>query len=361
MSDWSQADLDALPAALRRLLDDELAAGNTILEVGHHFPAAPCGAFVMLAAPVTTHPRANGDGISFYQRNSASYSGEFADPQRHFFILEAPLPPPPPPDMDAIRAAATLQRTPDRDADVADSSETRSDDGARIDGGAREGRAHVGASGAAGDDARGSRTRPRDEATPLQRFEASRVLSYSSWRDGDGMDLEALRAMSPADRRRVEPTLIPPASWREVEALAVIGSPRATRALAAAARDAVLPVRLAVARHAAALVDDALHTAMLVQALERADITSGLSEALDQMADFHPPPIVDALLRAAMEREGDVAYHCAELLAVIHGVVPSRHDWSMRPLFLRFNTDDREERRAALQELQQRFAHGPTD
>jgi hypothetical protein len=107
-----------------------------------------------------------------------------------------------------------------------------------------------------------------------------------------------------------------------------------------------------VARHAPELVDPSRRIAMLVQALETAQITSGLSEALDQIETFHPPPVIDALFRGLVEREGDVAYHCAEMLAVIHGAVPSRYDWSMRPLFLRFNTDDREARREALAELE---------
>jgi hypothetical protein len=317
MSGWSQTDLDAFPPALRQVLDAELAAGNSIVEVGHHHPAAPCGAFVMLASPVTTHPRANTDAIGFYQRNSSSYSGEFADRQRHFFILEPPLPPPEPPDMDAIRAAANIQVVHDREGSPA----------SRHDAGP-------------------------SNRSPMQRFEASRAIYLSTWREGDGFDLDALRAMTPAQRRTVAASLIPPAGWREVEALAAIGGARVRRALAEAARSGSLRTRLAVAYLSPQLVDRSLHTEMLVQALQTAQIMSGLSEALDQIETFHPPPVLDALFRGLMEREGEVAYHCAELLAVIHGVVPSRHDWSMRPLYLRFNTEDREARREALAELE---------
>ena len=63
-------DIAALPPILRALLDAELAAGNTIVEVGHSFPAPPVGAYFKLARPVTTRVRASGDGVDFYDRPS---------------------------------------------------------------------------------------------------------------------------------------------------------------------------------------------------------------------------------------------------------------------------------------------------
>ena len=51
-----RADIDTLLPALRRLLDDELAAGNVIMEVGHHHPAAPAGVFVMLVTGYDPSP-----------------------------------------------------------------------------------------------------------------------------------------------------------------------------------------------------------------------------------------------------------------------------------------------------------------
>jgi len=77
-----------------------------------------------------------------------------------------------------------------------------------------------------------------------------------------------------------------------------------------------------------------------------------MSRALEQIEAFHPPVIMDALWRGLTEREGDVAYHCAETLAIIHGAISSRFDWTLRPLFLRFNTDDADQRRDAKRELE---------
>ncbi len=96
-------DIDAFPATLRELIEAELMAGNTIIEQASTSPAPASGAYVMLANPVTTRPRKTTEGVTFYERNSSSYSGEFTDAERYFFVLEPPLPYQAP-DMDAIRA-----------------------------------------------------------------------------------------------------------------------------------------------------------------------------------------------------------------------------------------------------------------
>ena len=106
-----EKELAQFPAALRALVEAELAAGNSVVEVGHSHPAPPVGAYFKLANKVTTRPRTSGDGLRFYERNSSLYSGEFTDAQRFFFVLEPANPPPPEPDMDAIRQA--LEPRPD--------------------------------------------------------------------------------------------------------------------------------------------------------------------------------------------------------------------------------------------------------
>ncbi|MDP3072328.1 MAG: hypothetical protein Q8N18_18700 [Opitutaceae bacterium] len=100
-----QKELAAFPAALRTLIEAELKAGNTIVEVASRFPAPPAGAYLKLEKSVSTRPRKTADGVNFYDRNSASYSGEFTDAQRFYLVLEPARPPEAPPDMDAIRDA----------------------------------------------------------------------------------------------------------------------------------------------------------------------------------------------------------------------------------------------------------------
>ncbi len=99
------------PASLRDLVEAELQAGNSIVAIENGFPAAPCGASVKLEKSVQEERRRSKGEVSFYARNNSSYAGEFTTEQRHFFVLEPPLPPEPPPDMDAIRKA--LEPKPD--------------------------------------------------------------------------------------------------------------------------------------------------------------------------------------------------------------------------------------------------------
>jgi hypothetical protein len=95
-------EIAAFPATLRELIEAELAAGNKIVEISSGFPAPPAGAYLMLEKPVGTRPRKTADGLKFYERNSSSYSGEFTDADRFYFVLEPPHPPPAEPDMDAF-------------------------------------------------------------------------------------------------------------------------------------------------------------------------------------------------------------------------------------------------------------------
>lgn len=98
-----EAELANFPLSLRFLVENELTAGNAIIEIGHSFPSPPAGAYIKLAKKVSTRARADGDGLSFYERNSSIYSGEFTDAKRFYFVLEPPNPPPAELDMDAIR------------------------------------------------------------------------------------------------------------------------------------------------------------------------------------------------------------------------------------------------------------------
>lgn len=103
--DHFSQQLAEFPAALCELVEAELQAGNSIVAIENGFPAAPCGASVKLAKAVQDERRRSTAEVSFYARNNSSYAGEFTTEQRHFFVLEPPLPPEPEPDMDAIRKA----------------------------------------------------------------------------------------------------------------------------------------------------------------------------------------------------------------------------------------------------------------
>ena len=89
---------------------------------------------------------------------------------------------------------------------------------------------------------------------------------------------------------------------------------------------------------------------MLLCALQLDGLSSDFSLALDQVVNFHPLAIVDALLRD-IRVLGDVACHYAANLAFMLKMTNSSFDWKFRPLFLRSTTDHHAERLDAFREL----------
>lgn len=305
--------LATFPDVLRELVFGELAAGNQIIEMSGGFPAPPAGALLKLARRVTTRVRASGDGVYFRERNSSLWSGEFTDEQRFFFVMEPPDPPPEEPDMNSIRARAGAATQPASLPAIATSASAEA------------------------------------PSSAVERFRASMTMDFEKWHDGIGYSVEAITHATPAERAQIESLLLSRAisDWRDVEALALLNTPDAREALRHASQSTDCVVALAVAEHAPDLVSEELRIATLVAALEREGMDSGLSQVLDQVAVFHPPPVVDALFRGVIERNGATAMHFAAMLLFIHGQATTSFDWDQRPFLLQFHTEDTVERATA--------------
>lgn len=322
------AELELLPAALQRLLEEELAAGNEIAEIGHSFPAPPIGIYCKLKHPVRSHVRVSTTEIRYVPRNSSLYSGEFSDQDRRYFVLEPPLPPPPEPNMDEIRAlhnrSTTLspQDTPN----------------SRVDPDALQGQ---------------TMRQKAADSTAVARFQQSMHLNYEKWHDGIGYDLEAIAEAEPQERQEIEGILLRHGvvGWRDVEALTALGTPRALTTVTAAINHDSAEVRASVIQHAPQLITDQMRDAALIRGIEEADIFEGLSLCLS-MVQRHPSPALrTALLRNALRRHGSPAGHLAAMAAHLHGKAKSPFDWELRPLFLRFNEPDDARRFLAFKDL----------
>jgi hypothetical protein len=186
-----------------------------------------------------------------------------------------------------------------------------------------------------------------------QRFLDSMIIGYMQWHDGDGYDLEALAALSPEERGSAETVLIAhlatKADWRDVEALASLGTPGAMAAVKVATkhgnrevRDHALEIMAAAGPEQAGpgLEDD------IVRAVERG--------ALD-LAESHPTPRVKrALLDCARLADPTTRVNAAAMLMYLCGKAEEAFDWNQRPFFLRFGTEDNQELRAAWTELRER-------
>lgn len=322
-----QSDFEAMPPALRALLVAEIAAGNRIVEVGHSHPAPPAGAYFLLAHAVTTRARASRDGLRFRERNSSLYSGEFTDERRFFFILEPPRLPEPAPDMNAIRAALARQGAADA---------------ARFAAGGSPREANEAQSSA-------------NAAMPsrVERFKASMQMDYERWREGTSYDLALLAEATADERRQIEHLLLTHEvrDWRDVEALAALDTTAAQTALRNTLASGSIELAVSVLRFAPSLLTMDERVDTLVRAVEHADFYSGLTQALLQIQAFHPPAVIDALLRGILHRSDGAQVHFAALLLFLHGKSKAPFDWEQRPYFLKFNTNDPEERKALFNDL----------
>ena len=183
---------------------------------------------------------------------------------------------------------------------------------------------------------------------------ASTAIDYERWHDGEGYDLDALRELKGRDRQDAERWLLDRAGndWRDLEGLMALGDPPARFAVVRQLRDGSMEQRLAAAGY---LNDDpslaADREAAVIAGLGSAVLFSGLTRALDLAVELRTPAILEALFRATLRDEGEVAIHPAARIAFVYGKGKDEFDWDLRPLFLRFNTQDRGEREAALRDL----------
>jgi hypothetical protein len=85
--------------------------------------------------------------------------------------------------------------------------------------------------------------------------------------------------------------------------------------------------------------------------LQHAEIFGGLSQVLDDIEEYQPTEVKEALITGLLTREGDVAVLFAAMLFYLYGKAEVAFDMEQRPFFLLFNTENREERVQAFQEL----------
>jgi hypothetical protein len=197
--------------------------------------------------------------------------------------------------------------------------------------------------------------------SPLQRFEKSMVIDYEKWHDGIGYDIDAIRLASHSDRKAIEQMLIQhsPRDWRDIEALAEINTKTAQDAIKNAVKNPNPDVRVAVTRFAPNLVTNRERSQSIIEALQHAEVFGGLSQVLDDIETYHPREGKEALMRGLLNRKGDVAVLFAAMLFYMYGEAKEPFDMQQRPFFLRFNTENREERVQAFRELCKKLCINP--
>ncbi|MFA6043532.1 MAG: hypothetical protein WC718_00985 [Phycisphaerales bacterium] len=196
--------------------------------------------------------------------------------------------------------------------------------------------------------------------TAYARFIAS--MGLESRREAEGYDLGALDGMTAAECSEVEARLMAqtPLSWRDLQALARLGTPRALACLRREVESGSAHGRLEAAvqlhlRGERIPLDDVLEEALLAGLREE----TLLAETLRAIETLKRTRMVHPLLRATLQGRGESAALCAAMVCFLRGKAQSGFDWSLRPFFLRFNTKDRMARRMAFAELCGRVGEDP--
>ena len=189
--------------------------------------------------------------------------------------------------------------------------------------------------------------------SPLQRFQKSMEIDYEKWHDGIGYDIDAIGLASPTERKAIEQLLIQhtPRDWRDIEALAKINTRSAQETIRKAIKNPNPSVRVAVTRFAPKLVTESERSHSIIDALQRAEIFGGISQVLDDIEEYHPMEVKEELIAGLLSREGDVAVLFAAMLFHLYGKAKEPFDMNQRPFFMRFNTENKQERVQAFREL----------
>ena len=195
-------------------------------------------------------------------------------------------------------------------------------------------------------------------------FLSSMSMDVEKWREGIGFDLESLKNVTDAERELLIQMLIQKleteGDWREIEALAAIGTPQAMEAIRKAAEHGSSETRLYATRQLAETGETTHLENAIIQGLRNTSLFGGLSEALD-MAEEHPSPrIQETLLDLALNGDEEQRIHCAALALYLGGKAEEAFDWNHRPFFLQFGDEDRHVQVEAYRELCRRLGVAPT-
>lgn len=196
----------------------------------------------------------------------------------------------------------------------------------------------------------------------VARFAASLNIDYEKWHDGIGYDLDAIRRAPPAEHSQIEAIMLNRAveDWRELEALEALATPKATAAIRATLKSSSPELRLRAARALAHEPEgEATREAAIVHAIEKSDVFTGLTQALDAAAQHPTPPVKDALFRCCLKGSSVAAVHAAALLFYLHGLAKEPFDTAQRPFFLKFATEVKADRIAPFKELCARLGVEP--
>jgi len=174
-------------------------------------------------------------------------------------------------------------------------------------------------------------------------------MTVEKWREGISFDLAALKNVTDWERaslvKTLQERLDAVGDWREIQALGEIGTTDAKEAIRRAIEHGSPETCLYAAEQLAKMNETEHLEHAIIEALRKASLFGGLSQALD-MAEENPSPLIqETLLDLALNGLG--------------GKAEEVFDWNHRPFFLRFGDNDRNIQIEAYKELCARLGVTP--
>jgi hypothetical protein len=180
-------------------------------------------------------------------------------------------------------------------------------------------------------------------------------IDYMKWHEGVGYDLEALRALSPEERSRVEDILTahPCEDWRDVEALAELGSQKAQSALQNAINSSNYEVRIAATERLAKSgnISEGDVEKILIETIPAVTILNGQTSTLRLAENYPTPAVRQILLWCSLNGNDDIRVHAAALIYYLYGIAKTSFDWNFRAFYLRFGEKTFARRKLAFLEM----------
>ena len=141
--------------------------------------------------------------------------------------------------------------------------------------------------------------------------------------------------------------------WRDIEALAEVGSDKALSAIKSALQSDKYEVRIKAIESLSEkkVVGEKEIETVLVETIPLVSILNGQTFTL-QLAEKYPSSAVKrVLLWCALYGNDDIRVHAAALIYYLYGIATSSFDWNYRPFYLRFGNKDLLNRKLAYDEL----------
>lgn len=173
-----------------------------------------------------------------------------------------------------------------------------------------------------------------------QTFLDSMNIGFDQWHDGTGYDLDALSQLTAPERASIEQLLTGKLAnngdWRDLEALAALGTPSAQQAIHQARRHHQPELR----QYALQVSLENLDPATLKKA-DRLELEQQVIQAVKagkyELSEGLPTlPVKQALLDALLHMDPVTRVNAAAFLMYLCGLTTEPFDWSLRPFFLRF-------------------------